>query len=318
MNNKEFYRNNIPDDVPFFSKSLWLDFICPDKWDVAIVKNNNELKAAMPYMVNNLVNPTKIIMPPFTKFLGPYLNINKLNPSSFNTEEINLLSELENQLPNVKYYRQSWHPQQMNCLPFLWNGYMPTIKYCYIIKALNSVDLLWKTLSQDARALIKKAGNKKFKIIQNDDPEKFNYIINKIYEKQKLTNPYNPLFICRLQSFINANKSGYTFFVCDSHNNELACALVLFDNNSYYLFAGGADPRYSKDYAKGVTSYLVWSLIEKAVSEKKDFNFLGSIVESKERFIRSFGGKILPYLDIIKENTLAHRVKKRLKSMLIK
>ncbi len=305
MDNKEFYRDNCPEWVPLFSHPLWLDFVCRDYWDVSLVLQNNNIKACMPYMVNNFERPTKIIMPKHTKFLGPYFKIEKDKTTSYITEENRLLRELESQLPPVKYYRQSWHPQFFNCMPFLTNKYQAKVKYCYILKNNKTYEEAWSMLDKDARRLIRKAINNDTIITYNNDPEEFFSISNDIYKRQNIPNPYDFSFLKKLSLFIEKHKCGTMAFATVKNKPKDACLLVLYDNRSYYLFAGGAgvDSRGS-----GAVSLMIWEFVKKAVKYNTEFNFLGSSIQSKEQFIRSFGGELVPYLDIFRENTLTKRV----------
>lgn len=310
MNNKDYYRHFSKDGIPFFSSPLWLDFVCNENWDVSLIKDKNgEILASMPYVIDYIKKPGKILMPIHTKFLGPSLKIEKEKTESFIAEENRLLKLLEEQLPAVSYFRQSWNPYQTNCLPFLWKEYKAFVKYCYIINNKKENDA-WNALNEDTRRLIRKAEENKISIIKNNDSEKFFFLLSQVFKSQGIKNPYTKQFLTGVSCFIENNELGYFSFAENSDGQAVACALVFQDNKTQYLFAGGADP-YNKTF--GGNSLLIWSLIKEAIIKGKEFNFLGSTIESKEKFIRSFGGQLYPYFDIIKDNRLIRRLLKKIK-----
>ena len=45
-------------DLPIFSQSDWLDTVCGvNNWDVALVKNGNEVLASLPYFIEKKKTP---------------------------------------------------------------------------------------------------------------------------------------------------------------------------------------------------------------------------------------------------------------------
>lgn len=313
MENKQIYRKYHPDEMPLFLKPMWLDFVCGNSWDVAIVRDENSIKACMPYAYDNFKKPKRIIMPQHTKFLGPFLSIYKNKKESYLSEEIYLLTELEEQLPKYKYYRQSWNVNQMNCLPFLWKKYEAGVKFNYIIKLNRDIENLWDEVNYDTRRLIRNAIKNNISIKDSKDFIPLNTVINNVFDFQKIKNPYSSAFISNINSFIQKNNAGRIVYAVDDNGEYHAGALVLSDDNSEYLFAGGANPAYR---SSGANALLIWEQIKVAMQKGKDFNFLGSIIKSKERFIRSFGGELYPYLDIIKDNSQLNQLKKRIKKIL--
>ncbi|MFW5803867.1 MAG: hypothetical protein ACOCWG_01395 [bacterium] len=312
MDQKNYYRKNCPDDVPFFSKPLWLDFICPDKWDVVLIMEKDFIKASMPFVVNNQNKPTKIFMPEHTKFLGPIITNIKEKKESRLTEEIKCIESLEAKLPVVETYRQAWSPGYLNSLPFLWRGYKVQIKYCYIIDRNQAIENAYYALSEDNRRLIRKAENDGVFILEKNNTEEFFAITNEVFEKQNLKNPYNKNFLIKLADFITINKCGKMFFAVNKNNDVSACALVIYDEQETYLFAGGVK---HKERISGANSLLIWTLIQESINKGKNFNFLGSIIKSKESYIRSFGGQLHPYLDVIKDNRSIARLAKRISKL---
>jgi hypothetical protein len=66
---------------------------------------------------------------------------------------------------------------------------------------------------------------------------------------------------------------------------------------------GGIDPAFSS----GAFSLLMWHAIQFASQVTTRFDFEGSMIESIERFFRSFGARQVPYLHVQKINSVVLR-----------
>ena len=76
MTSKEKYRKLCAEEpsIPIYSRAWWLDAVAPGGWDVVTVEKNEKIIAAMPYVTAKKYGFTRIVMPPLTQKLGPWLS----------------------------------------------------------------------------------------------------------------------------------------------------------------------------------------------------------------------------------------------------
>ena len=79
----------------------------------------------------------------------------------------------------------------------------------------------------------------------------------------------------------------------DKDNNPVAGILCVFDHRRVYLIATGL----SSDHRDSHTiSLLIWDALKYFCSTHEVFDFEGSMIPGIEKFFRSFGGTLTPYL----------------------
>lgn len=72
----------------------------------------------------------------------------------------------------------------------------------------------------------------------------------------------------------------------------------MYDKNICHALVGGTDPKYR---SSGAFSLLLWEGIKFATTVSRSFNFMGSMIEGIENFLRQFGGTPIVYYNIQKQ-----------------
>ena len=99
----------------------------------------------------------------------------------------------------------------------------------------------------------------------------------------------------RIDDACSSKSHRQLFFAQDKNGNIHAAIYVVLDSNCAYYLLGGGDPALR---SSGAHSLLVWEAIRYASQFVDQFDFEGSMVQSIERFFRSFGAKQVPYFHI--------------------
>ncbi len=287
--------------IPIFSRSWWLDTVCGENgWDVCLIDNGNEITASMPYFTRKKYGLTYLTMPPFTQTLGPYIKYPEEQKYEKRlAHEKKLMTRLIEKLPPFAYFNQNFNYTITNWLPFYWKGFHQTTRYTYIINNLQDREQLWKNVSESTRRQVRKA-EKKVAVETTDNIDQF-YEINKMtFKRQDLSVPYTLESIQKLDQACKNNNSRKIFLASDSENKIHAALYLVWDERSAYYLIGGGDPELRNS---GAASLLMWEaiLFSSGVTEK--FDFEGSMLESVERFFRSFGAQQKPYFRISKTNS---------------
>ena len=301
--NKQKYRElcKRESSIPIFSKDWWLDAVCgEDNWDVIIIEKGNDIIATLPFNFNKEYGFTKISMPKLTQNMGIWIkHFNNQKTANKLSNEKKIMTQLIEQLPPFYFFGQNFHYSITNWLPFYWKGFKQTTKYTYVIEDLSNLESVFKNFRGNIKTDIRKA-EKVVKVYTGNDIEKFYSINKKTFDRQNKKIRYSLDFLMKLDKVCIQNKCREIFFAEDEKNRiHSAVYLVWDDNSAYYLLSGG-DPQLRNS---GATSLLVWSAIKFTAELGLKFDFEGSMLESIERFFRSFNAIPKTYFYITKKKS---------------
>jgi lipid II:glycine glycyltransferase (peptidoglycan interpeptide bridge formation enzyme) len=303
MTNKQQYSEfcKKEKDIPVFSQPWWLDAVCGEKnWDVALVEKGGQIWGSMPYLkikkyIFNMSGPPKL-----TQTLGPYI---KYPPKQKYYKKLSwekeLMLSLINQQPKSDYFHQNFHYSVKNWLPFYWQGFQQTTRYTYVIENI-SIQNLEGNLETDIRRRRKKAEKLGVKVFDLTDINQFYDVNVKTFLRKKMAVPYTLNFVKILYETCLKNNACKMYAAKDINGQIIAANFLLFDNNTVYYLMGGIDPDY-KDV--GGMDMVIFESIKFALQSNRKFDFEGSMIESVEKYFRSFGAKQMPYYSVSKVNS---------------
>lgn len=316
MKNKELYREFCKEevDIPIFSKDWWLDTVCgAENWDVAIIEKGREIVATMPYVKKKLFIFNTIMMPEFTQTLGPYIKYPKgqryYKRLSWEKEMIDNLIE---QLPKFDYFSQNFHSNITNWLPLYWKNFDCSIKYTYVIEDITLNELESSFEIDTRRRRRRKAEKFGVNVFEGDDINLF-YELNKMtFIRQNEKTPYTFDAIYKLYEKCKEYNSVKMYFA-EYEGEIIAANFLVYDDNTVYYLMGGIEPK-RKDL--GAMDLIQYRSIEFAIKNNKKFDFEGSMIESIEKYFRSFGAIQKPYFSIKKTNSKILNLREPLKKLI--
>lgn len=287
------------DSLPLFSRDWWLDAaVGPQGWDVVLVKSGNVIVASMPYTIRNRYGMRIFSQPALTPVLGPWIRKSEDKHTSRLSNESELMQALIDQLPRFDHFAQTWHPSLTNWQPFYWNGFSQTTYYTHILKDLADTHKLWSGLDSKVRRVIHKAENEYCLQVREDLPlDVFLELNHKTFKRQGLSPPYSDEFVKRLDHACVSRGCRGLFITVDRNGVPLSGDYCVWDRNSAYNLLSGTDPAYRHT---GANSLCLWASIRRAATVTRQYNFCGSMIESLEAYLRSFGGEHVPYFRITK------------------
>lgn len=312
--NKLYYRDfcQKEDRILLFAQPFWLDATCgQDNWEVILVKNGNELQAALPVYFTKKLGFKLIVQPPLTPTNGLFLNYppdqKNIKKLSWEKDVLNkLIAEIKN-LSSASFYQQ-FPPNLTNWLPFYWQDYQQTTRYTYIINDLTNPDTVYENFHTNIRTNIKKA-QKNIKIYSEENLEKFYKLNQMTFSRQNIDVPHNFDHLKKIDEACAKNNSRQIFFAEDDQG-QLHCAVyIVWDKQSAYYLLSGTNSAFRNS---GASSLVLWEAIKFASTVTKKFDFEGSMLEPIERFFRDFGGEQKPYYVINKTFSLPLRIIKNL------
>jgi lipid II:glycine glycyltransferase (peptidoglycan interpeptide bridge formation enzyme) len=303
LSNKNKYIRlcNVEDTIPIFSQPWWLDTVAgEDNWNVCLVEKGGEIVASMPYVVKNRLGFKLCTMPVFSQILGPYIKYPQGQKYYKRLSwEKKIMTALIANLPIVDYFSQNFNRSITNWLPFYWKGFVQTTRYSYVIEntSLNELEVNFDT---DIRRRRRKAENLGVSVYESDDVRKFYELNVKTLNRQHIKIPYNYNILKKLYDTCKKKYSVRMYFA-KYEKDIIAANFLVFDNNAVYYIMGGIDPD-KKDL--GGMDVILFESIKFAIESGRIFDFEGSMVESIEKYFRSFGAIQKSHFAITKTNSI--------------
>lgn len=289
--------------IAIYSQYFYLDAVCgKDNWDVLLFKKGGEIFASFPYYKKKKAIFKGIAQPKLTQFLGPYIKYPKEQGDYKKLSwEKEVMDYFIKHLPKYDFFDISFHYSITNWLPFYWQGFMQTTKYTYIINKDANIE---KLETSNRRRRRKKAIKNGVEIIQSSNVEQF-YKLNKLtFIRQQREIAYDLDFVKNLYEKLSKYNAVKIYFA-KYKNRVVAANFLVEDKNCVYYLMGGIEPKYGDI---GAMDLIQYESIKYALLKGKSFDFEGSMVESIEKYFRSFGAIQKPYFEIKKINSKALKV----------
>ncbi|MBH8567764.1 GNAT family N-acetyltransferase [Microvirga sp. STS02] len=296
-------------DVPVFGQPWYLDACAKGgTWDVVLAEEKGRLVAALPFFVKQKGPFRYVTMPPFVKWLGPYVlpEFRGRLP-----KEHELLKSLLAQLPDFAAFKQNFYPTATNWLPFYWEQYKQTTFYTYRLHQLRNLAQVEAGLGTGIRRDIRLA-RQTVRVVHDLPLEEF-YRVNLLsFARQGLPAPYSFERFRRLDAALAAAEARQLFFAVDAQGRVHSVAYLIWDATTAYFLLAGDDPALR---ASGAGVLLAWECICYAseVLKLDCFDFEGSMLPGVERIRVRFGAVQTPYFFVWKYNSQLFELLERLK-----
>jgi len=280
---------------PIFHQPWWLEAVAPGRWGEAVVKNDGEVVARMPYIESRGRLGGRLLgSGPLTKYLGPYYKIKSEKTEKRLSKELVLFEELHNGLAPYAWLSQNFHFDQQNWYPATLQGLKVEPQLTYLIDADVEESFIWDGLHERLRRNVRKAA-KQVQLVMDDDIEEVNRLIKLTFERQGRNAPVSDALFIRLFEAARARDQAATLLARDEEGRNHAGLFIIWDDTTMYYLAGGGDPELRQS---GAMPMLLWESIRLSRLRNLKFDFEGSMVPAIEHFFRAFGGRQQSYFKI--------------------
>jgi lipid II:glycine glycyltransferase (peptidoglycan interpeptide bridge formation enzyme) len=167
-------------------------------------------------------------------------------------------------------------------------------------------------MRSNIRRSIRKSEKNNITIDKNPQIEDFITLVEKTFKRQNKTLPYPSELLGDIYKETQKRNCSALFLASDNDGHFHAGSLIIWDAQTAYYLAGGADEDLR---SSGGASLTLWSAIQYAANVTQSFDFEGSMIEPVERFFRGFGAIQTPYLSITKTPSKILRLKDFLKTI---
>jgi lipid II:glycine glycyltransferase (peptidoglycan interpeptide bridge formation enzyme) len=315
VTNKEKYKEfcQKEKDMPIFSRDWWLDSVCGENnWDVGLFEKGGEIWASLPYQKTKKAIFEIITMPILTQTMGIYI---KYPPKQKYYKKLSWEKEvMENlilNLPKIDSFSQNFHHVITNWLPFYWAGFEQSTRFTYIIENI-SIEDLEKNFATDIRRRRRKANELGIEIIESEDIKTFYKLNTMTFIRKNINISYSFEFVKNLFEKCKQNGAVKMYFA-KYQDKIIAVNFLVYDDKTVYYLMGGIHPDF-KDL--GAMDAIQFKSIKFALESGRAFDFEGSMVESIEKYFRSFGAVQKPYFTISKTNSKLLKIRKLIKEII--
>jgi hypothetical protein len=288
--------------MPIFLKDWWIDAVVDGaSWDVVVIKKNDEILAAMPYVIKKRWGGNYILMPKLTQFLGPWFRPLEAKYSNRLSKQMGQMEDILDRLPVFSHFQQNWHYSQTNWLPFYWRGFNQTTRYTYIIEDLEDLNRVWHNFSSSYRNKIRKA-EKSLTVKHGLCIDEFYKINEMTFLRQGLAIPYSYKFLKKHEDALKRHNSRMIFYAVDETGAMHSALYLIWDGMSSYIHMVGDNPDLRNS---GAGILLIWEAIKFTKEELRlnKVDFEGSMIRNVERVRRDCGAKQIPYYRISKTSS---------------
>ena len=287
--------------VPIFSQAWWLNAVCPNKnWDVYLIGKDNNIKAALVYLVSEDERGKYIGRISMTQNNGLWIkyppNQGIISKQSYEEKIVDEACDYIESLGLYKYDQQ-YHYSFNNYVPFFWRYYSGVTKYTYVIEDTSDMEKVRSDYSSKLRNAIRKAENK-ISVCETQDLELFYEINKKTFVRQGMEMPFTYEFFERLYNACKLQNACKLLVAKDAKQQIHSVAMLVWDRMSVYYYLNGTDPELKSTQANVL---LIDRGIEIAHEMGLSFDFEGSVIKGVNHAYREFGGIPKPYFRITKK-----------------
>ena len=276
-----------------FEQPWWLDAVAPNAWRELTVKEEGVIIARWPIVeIKNTIG-----MPKLTQTLGFWLSEDQLDSDTFYNQRKRITNLLLEQLPNNKSISINLDFAVDYFLPIHWKNFIIEPKISYRINELNDLDNIYNKFAKIVKRNIKAASNK-VNVKEIDDIEILLILLEKTFNRQNMKNPWDKDLIRNIYKACKEHNACKLLYAQDNDGNIYSGNLFVYCDKVFNDLISGTDPKYR---SSGAATLLVWEGIKYASGVSKAFNFVGSMIEGVEEFMRQFGGKPSVYYHIHKQ-----------------
>jgi hypothetical protein len=237
--------------------------------------------------------------PLFCKYLGLLL-APPLSDRHKNASREQAVSEaLIAALPRHAVWQYTFSPDYRNWLSWYWQGFCQTTRYTYRLVFHDGADHT-SGYDKKLRWAIRRARESGLSVSPVDTADLIATVQASFSDRKKLL----PMGAVRLRVVIERlTERGllFTLGVRDADGQVVAAAGLLHEPRACYLLLNGF---FRASAEQGANALLIDSLLRWAAERCALFDFEGSMHQRIERFYRRFGGELVPYFEVFRDNTL--------------
>jgi CelD/BcsL family acetyltransferase involved in cellulose biosynthesis len=285
-----------------FHYSWWLEATA-QRFQILVVRDRDgNLLGGIPLPSKRSAFVTLYHSPQLTPYLGPIFDLNGISGNYDRLYAMRCYGEmLARTLPQFDSFRYSASAAGPDLQGFLWAGFRITLAYTFRFSAGLSPDELTSAMSRTHAQKISKAKRLQISVRKEADIDKLIDLNRMIFARHNQEPPFSPDLVKRLWSESLSRSRARLYVAYTADGIPAAGLLTVNDNRTTFQIISGVNTAMP-DLPGG--NLVLWTALQEAVAEGRDFDFEGSSLRGVEVFYRRWGAAAVPVWTIEKTGSV--------------
>ncbi len=296
-----------------FTERWWMHAVTGGEGQLLGCFTGETLVAGLPVWPAKVAGLRLLRQPPLTPCWGPLLAPLEGKPVTRLGTEMQILRAFADALAAWPDCALQFHPTLTNWLPFHWHGYTQSTRYTYRIPDLAAFLRDKCAAHESLRRQVRHAQKAGLTLVDDVAPDVVATAFRATMRRHGAAGEISCWPV--LAQAAAAQGRLFTTAATDGDGQVHSAFALVWDDRFAYDIFGGGDPRHRASYS---SAWAHWHLLEAAAARTSGFDFEGSMLEPVERFYRSFGGELTPYLHISRRSrvlNLLRQIRDRMQNL---
>jgi hypothetical protein len=285
-----------------FHYSWWLQATSSDFQLLVVRDHSSRILGGIP-LPNKRASLLRLYHSPLlTPYLGPIFDLTGIGNNYDKLYAMRSHGELlARHMPVFDSFRYIAGASAPDLQGFLWAGFGVQLAYTFRFSAASSLDEIAKAMSRTHAQKLSKAKKLHLQVNKENDIEQLIALNAMIFAKQNQKPPYSPDFIKKVWSESSSRNRGRLYIARTPEGVPVAGLFTVNDDRTTFQIISGINTSMP-DVPGG--NLCLWTAIQDAVQEGRDFDFEGSSLRGVEVFYRRWGAAAVPVWRIEKTGSL--------------
>jgi len=295
-----------------FNSSLWcetLSKVTKKEYRIIGVYKDKVLVGGCCLFIRRTPEGTAVVHPLLTPYTGLFIEPRE---SAYSYKVENEYSQIINCIidyleSNFDYAVLINSPQIIDIRPFIWRGWIPSVRYTYHRKKDDIFPL-----SKDIERRAAYAKDNGVFIEQGNDVKKFYQLLSKTFQRQKTVFPLNESQFAELFNELYSKSAVKMLLARTKENEIISGTLLLVDQDRIFYWVAASE---SNLLDTGGNQLLIKEIIEKIVPEYSFIDFVGADIESIAAYKSTFGARLISHYQVSKAVSLRAKTVRLIKDL---
>jgi hypothetical protein len=266
-----------------FQEEWWLDAASGGRYETIDVIWDGRKVGSQSFVRDRRRGLRHVCMPPYTRTLGPVLNLPEAKAAQRHANIRRVVAELQQLLPPHEHFYQMLDPCDESAFAFSLAGCEVSARFTFRVQAGESGEVVFDRIAPKIRRLIR-ASERTCEVQAHVDFDRFRKTCDRDHAPDESTHD----FATMARIFERSVEASRTTIlsVVDEHGADLASAILVWGGGVTYYWNVARDRQLA---GGGANSLLLWRSMEFARSHGMAFDFDGYKSTSAGVFLSLFG-----------------------------
>lgn len=266
-----------------FQEDWWLDAASNGRYETIELVWDGRKVGTLSFMRGRRRGLRHVFLPPYTRTLGPVLNLPAAKAAQHHANIRRVVAELLDRLPPHEHFHQLLDPSAESAFAFSLAGCDVTARFTFRVHPDEGPDVVFDRIAPKIRRLIR-ASEKTATVQAHLDFDRFRRICDRDRSPEASHHDFQTM--ARLFERGAAREQATILTVVDEKGADLASAILVWGGGVTYYWNVARDRQHS---GGGANSLLLWRSITFALDRGMTFDFDGYWSARAGAFLSLFG-----------------------------